>query len=179
MIASRTKKSISEKMLQDPTFYRRFSDVLQKALDDYHQERITDSEFLARVTQVHDGVLNRTGDPLPEAVRDRPLSGAFYGILLEEVNTLEPPPECGRAFATDAALRMEETVRPKAGIVNWTDNSDLQNQMQTDMEDLLCDLKTQYELELSWDVIDRILEQCLNVTRNQLGKSVGAAEAAE
>ena len=49
-IANRTKKTITEKMEEDPFFYRRFSQLLQQVIDDYRAQRISDAEYLRRVT---------------------------------------------------------------------------------------------------------------------------------
>jgi len=49
IIANRTKKTITEKMEEDPFFYRKFSVLLNQAIDDYCAPRISDAEYLKRV----------------------------------------------------------------------------------------------------------------------------------
>ncbi len=39
-IASRTVRTIHEKMDEDPVFYKKFADLIQQAIDDYRQQRI-------------------------------------------------------------------------------------------------------------------------------------------
>ena len=50
-IASRMKKTIREKMDEDPVFYKKFADLIQQAIDDYQQKRISDTEYLRKVSE--------------------------------------------------------------------------------------------------------------------------------
>lgn len=67
MIAHRTKRTITERMEEDPFFYRRFSKVLEDAIEAHKEERISDAEYLSRVQEVLNSVRNRTGDELPRS----------------------------------------------------------------------------------------------------------------
>ncbi len=64
-IAHRTQKTITEKMDEDPVFYRRFGKMLQEAIDAYRAHRISEAEYLKAATEVMEAVLTRTGDKLP------------------------------------------------------------------------------------------------------------------
>jgi type I restriction enzyme R subunit len=61
IIANRTKKTITEKMEDDPFFYRKFSVLLKQAIDDYRAQRISDAEYLKRVTEVDPKSRPRSG----------------------------------------------------------------------------------------------------------------------
>lgn len=52
MIAHATKRAITERLAQDPAFYEKFSKLIQQAIDDYRAKRITDLEYLQRVTDI-------------------------------------------------------------------------------------------------------------------------------
>ncbi|MEM8727613.1 MAG: hypothetical protein AAGE99_02740 [Chlamydiota bacterium] len=45
-IAHATKKVINEKMAEDPTFYEKFSKLIQQAIDDFKARRISDLDYL-------------------------------------------------------------------------------------------------------------------------------------
>jgi type I restriction enzyme R subunit len=45
-IAHATKKIITEKMEEDPYFYEKFSKLIQQAIDDFRQLRISDLDYL-------------------------------------------------------------------------------------------------------------------------------------
>lgn len=171
MIASRTQKTISEKMAQDPAFYRKFSDVLEQALRDFHEERINDSEFLLKVCDVQDAVLHRTGDELPKDVKDRTQARAYFGILREECSG-KASSKSIKEFTVQAALEIEQKFAPKVGIVNWQLNQDVQNQMRIEIDDVLCDLKARFSLELDWNEVDRIIERCLLTAKAQSAAAI-------
>jgi len=59
---------------------------------------------------------------------------------------------------------MDKIIRDRL-IVNWENNTDVQNQMRTAIEDFLFELKDKHQLDLSFDDIDLIMEQCLDVAK--------------
>lgn len=52
MIASRTSKHITDKMSEDPAFYKRFSQLIKDTIDDYLQHRINETEYLKRMKEI-------------------------------------------------------------------------------------------------------------------------------
>ena len=101
VIANRTKKTITEKMEEDPFFYRKFSLLLQQAIDDYKAQRISEAELLARVTDIKDKVRDGRHDDAPEAVRGSDLAKAFFGELTSQLGAgIDVGPTAGRAPAS-------------------------------------------------------------------------------
>lgn len=161
-IAHRTLKSIEERWQMDPTFYKRFSDMLKDAIDAFRQERIKAAEYLSRVTEIMHAVAHRTGEALPEVIRDRDVARAYYGVLLE---TLEPLCEGERdssQLAADAAVAIEDIVDGHR-IVQWTTNTDVQNRMRQDIEDYLFEAKGEWDIKLTWEEMDEITERCIDI----------------
>jgi len=66
--------------------------------------------------------------------------------------------------SVEASLGMDKIIRDRL-IVNWENNTDVQNQMRTAIEDFLFELKDKHQLDLSFDDIDLIMEQCLDVAK--------------
>jgi len=86
-IANRTKKTITEKMEEDPFFYRKLSALLQQAIDDYKAERISEAEYLARVTDTMEEVRGGNVKDVPEALQANDFSRALFGELKTQINT--------------------------------------------------------------------------------------------
>lgn len=80
-IAHRTQRTITEKMDEDPVFYRRFGKILQETIDAYRAQRISEAEYLRKATEIMESVLSRTGDKLPEVLRNKHVAKAFYGVV--------------------------------------------------------------------------------------------------
>lgn len=162
-IAHRTKKTIEERMDEDPAFYRKFSELLEEAIRAFRERRLADRDYLAKVTEIAEAIRTRKDDNLPEAIRHRDVARAFYGVVREALATSDGDL---RQVAAETAARIDDIiVREK--IVNWTTNTDVQNRMRNDIEDALHDLKANTGLALTFDEIDQILEKCLDIARRR------------
>ena len=80
-IAHRTKKTINERMEEDPAFYRKFSEMLEDAIRAFREKRIEDRGYLTKVTEIAEAIRTRKDDNLPETIRHRDVAKAFYGVV--------------------------------------------------------------------------------------------------
>ena len=85
-IASRTAKHISEKMDEDPAFYKKFSQMLQDTIAEYEANRINEAQYLNRVQEIMNNVLAHTDSDIPEALKDKDVAKAFYGLCVESLS---------------------------------------------------------------------------------------------
>ena len=165
-IAHRTQRTITEKMDEDPVFYRRFGRILQDTIDDYRHQRINEEDYLNKVTEVMQSVLSRTGDKLPEILRDRDVGKAFYGVVNEVVARLGVPEAELAAVSAEIAVRIDDAIEPMA-IVDWRTNLDVQNQMRNAIDDLLYDLKEERGFNLTTEDMDAIVERSLDIAKSR------------
>lgn len=163
MIASRTKKTISERMEEDPVLYKKFSTLLEETIAAYHQKRISDLEYLKKATSIMDQVRTGTEGDEPEQVKDREVARAFYRIVEETLKAIDI--ELDRTRAGTIAVQLDEIVKAHR-IVDWTRKSDIQNKMRQAMEDYLYELRDD-DLELGFDVIDEILDGVMRVAMHR------------
>jgi len=164
-IAHRTKKTIEERMEEDPAFFRKFSEMLEDAIHSFRQRRLADRDYLAKVSEIAEAIRSRKDDNLPEAIRQREVAKAFYGVVREAISSHVADGDVKQVVA-DVAMRIDDAVL-RERIVNWTTNIDVQNRMRNDIEDALFDLKSRTGLDLSFDEIDAVLEKCLDIARRR------------
>lgn len=164
-IAHRTKRMIEERIDEDPAFYRKFSEMLEEAIHAFRAKRLADRDYLAKVSEIADAIRTRKEDHLPEAIRQRDVAKAFYGVVGEAVAAHQADGDIKQIVAETAARIDDAILRER--IVNWTTNTDVQNRMRNDIEDALFDLKSRTGLDLSFDEIDAILERCLDIARRR------------
>jgi type I restriction enzyme R subunit len=69
-----------------------------------------------------------------------------------------------RDMGADASLHIDAIVQEHR-IVNWVNNTDVQNQMKMAIEDYLFELKEVRGFDLTFEDVDRILELCLDIAR--------------
>jgi type I restriction enzyme R subunit len=163
-IASRTKRTITEKMEEDPFFYRRFSRILQDVIDDYREQRLTDAEYLAEVTKIMNSVVYRTGDNTPAILNGHSVAKAFYGIVNEVIGGADSSTAEQRQTAAEAALRIDAIVL-RNRVVDWTENIDIQNQISNEIDDYLYELRENSGVKLTLEDMDKIVENAVSVAK--------------
>lgn len=182
IIANRTKKTITEKMEEDPFFYRKFSLLLEQTIAEYKEQRITEAQYLAKVKEIMESVRDRRKANLPYSLDGNEFAQAIYGAVSEQFSPAggwevhdnsEPygskvvPGEAGLdQIRAEMSLRMEEIIRNEA-IVNWRDNPDAQNRMRNQMDDFLFQLQRTRGIMLSLEQMDSLIEACLSIARNR------------
>jgi len=164
MIAHRTKKTITERMQEDPFFYRRFSKVLEDAIEAHKEERISDAEYLNRVQEVLNSVRNRTGDELPRSLKDHDVAKAFYGVVHEVLNAKNGNITNSRELAAAVAIRIDGLIQSKR-VVDWTSNIDVQNDMRNQIDDYLYEMKEENDIDLTSEEMDLIIEGALKIAQ--------------
>jgi type I restriction enzyme, R subunit len=164
LIAYRTKRTISEKWQEDPAFYKRFSQMLAEAIEVFRQRRLSDAEYLKRVTEIMQSVVNRTGDNVPPKLRQHDVAKAFYGVILETLGKQDMAETRRSEVGAEASLGIDAIIRT-VKIVNWETNGDIQNKMRNLIEDYLFELKRKHGVALTFEDIDVIMEQCLDIAR--------------
>jgi len=168
MIASRTIKTIREKMDEDPVFYKRFADLVQRAIDEYRANRISDAEYLRQVEEFMHTVRRGHDADIPPQLLDHKEAQAFFGIVDEVLRGKTGTDAETREIAAEVALAVQDIVckRKKR---DWPTMDDVIKDMQNDIDDYLFGMKTSHDLELATDEMDTIIERCLSVAKKLYG----------
>jgi type I restriction enzyme R subunit len=186
IIANRTKKTITERMEEDPFFYRKFSLLLEQTIAEYKEQRISEAQYLARVKEIMENVRDGRTSNLPPTLEGNDFAQAIFGAVSEQVVGTgsvgvlreEPPayrvsseqnPKQGCTFQNlqaEISLRMEEIIR-KHAVVRWRENQDAQNRMRNDMDDFLFGLQATHGITLTVQQIDSLIESCIRIARNR------------
>ncbi len=186
IIANRTKRTITEKMEEDPFFYRKLSALLQEAIDDYKAQRISEAQYLECVRKVLAQIRDGNRQDTPAILRQSELAEAYFGALKEHLATKPPEAESLRETSpaygggtepaahdsklgellANVACDIETIVRRHA-VVRWRESQDAQNRMRNDLDDLLFRLQHEKGVTLSFAQMDSIIESILRITRNR------------
>lgn len=164
-IASRTAKHISEKMEEDPAFYKKFSELLKEAIKAYEDQRISETEYLNRVKDIMDSVLTRKDPEVPEALEHREIAKAFYGIAKETLHDKFKDVEMQKAVCADIAIASDDIIK-KLLIVDWQGKVDVPKKMMHLIGDYLIDeVRDKYSVSISFEEIDSISERIVDVAK--------------
>ncbi|MBA2621028.1 MAG: type I restriction endonuclease subunit R [Acidobacteria bacterium] len=163
-IAHRTKKTISEKMEEDPYFYRRFSKILEEAIEDFRLKRLSEANYLKQVTDVMNAVLTRDGDDFPAGLRHNENAKAFFGVVNEILSRMPIAVEKSKDTAVEIALEIDGIIS-RNKVVDWLNNSDAQNRIRNEVDDYLYSVRENQVVDLDFDAMDRIIEESLEIAR--------------
>lgn len=164
-IASRTEKHITEKMDEDPAFYKKFSVMLRETISEYEIGRLTELEYLNKVREINEQVLSRTDSDIPEVLNDRDVARAFYGIALEDLKDKSKSADELKMWSSEIAIAADDIILSMLE-VDWHSKIDITRKMTHLIGDFLIDeLRDKYSLTLSFEEIDRIAEQIVEVAK--------------
>jgi type I restriction enzyme R subunit len=166
LIANQTKKTITDKMEEDPAFYARFSKMLEDVIEEHRQQRFSDAEYLRRTRGVMESVVNRTDDEIPSKLRGHEVARSLYGVINESLTKACPDIDRAKNLSADLGLKVDEVIL-RHRIVDWVVNDDVKNRMRDDIEDMLFDLQKNESIQLDINQIDEIMEQCIKIGVNR------------
>lgn len=170
-IASRTSKHISEKMDEDPAFYKKFSQMLKETIADYEAKRISEAAYLNKVQEIMNIVLSHTDSDIPEALRDKDVAKAFYGLSVESLSGKIQDSETRKTISTQTALHIDELIQQAVldngkPIIDWQYKTNITGKLQIEIGDYLIDeVRDKYKIDLSFGEMDEIANKCIEVAK--------------
>ena len=167
-IAHATKRAITERLEKDPAFYEKFSRLIQQAIDDYRAKRLSDLEYLQRVTEIKDAVVSRKDEDLPPALIGEADAAAVYGLLRPFLANHLSNAEQAKATAAEAARAVWDIFRRNRKVGYW-DDLDAQRRTMNEIDDYLYDeVKGARGIALSTDEMDEIIERTMQLARHRM-----------
>lgn len=170
-IASRTSKHISEKMDEDPAFYKKFSQLIMETIADYQAKRISEANYLTKVQEIMDNVLNRTDNEVPELLVDRDEAKAFYGISKELLSERIQDEIIIKEISVQTAMYIDELIRKSVldngkPVIDWQNKSNITGKLLIEIGDYLIDeVRDKYNVNLSFGDMDKLAEDCIDVAK--------------
>lgn len=161
-ITSKLTRSISEKYQENPAYYDSFSKRIREALNQYKEKVISEAEYLAKMrTIMEDYHAGKSTVTYPESIKNNVHAQAFYGVLsavFDEDQEAKVSPD----FAAEIAEEITKIVANHSQ-VDWTNNKTIHDRISQDIDDLFYDYEKERGLELSFDTIDKIIENVKTV----------------
>ncbi len=166
-IASRVKKTCVEKMEEDPVLYQKLSEVIDEAIKAYLEKRLSEEEYLKKMFEVWNEAKEQGSSKVPAELRSDPEAKAYFRLLQEGFEKVAGDSRDDlAAIAAETALKARKTIEERK-IRDWTDNRDVVNAMINDLDDLMFAAKGRYDLPLTGDDIDEILEKIIQVAKRR------------
>ncbi len=170
-IASRTSKHITEKMDEDPAFYKKFSQLLKETIADYEAKRISEAQYLTKVQDIMDNVLTRTDNEVPDSLVGKEEAKAFYGISKELLSDKIQDEIILKEVSVETALNIDELIRKSAldngkPVIDWQNKSNITGKLLIEIGDYLIDeVRDKYNVALSFGEMDKLAGDCIDVAK--------------
>lgn len=81
-ISSSMKRTISEKMEENPALYKKLSEMIDQIIQDFIHGRYAEADYLSRVRETHAEMVNEGASDVPDSLAGDPHAAAFHGYLL-------------------------------------------------------------------------------------------------
>lgn len=164
-IASATRRAITERMEEDPTFYRSFSEMLEETIRDYRAMRISEREYLQQVIDLASKVANKDrGRQMPDAIKGNDDGQAFFGILEDVLVTGDGQP-IDKDETAAIALAIIDIIKAHHIVDVWS-NDIAQNNMRNAIDDYFFDvLRDEKSIDLPVEVMDDLEHKIMDLAR--------------
>jgi len=164
-IASATRRAITEKMEEDPAFYRQFSEMLQETIRAYRERRLSEREYLNSVSDLASKVARKDrGRDVPDSIKGDDDAQALFGLLEGRLARQE-----GAALAPDEgasiALDVTKIIRSHLIVGIWS-NEVAQNNLRNAIDDYFFDvLRDTMQIELPMEQLDDLEQRIMDLAR--------------
>ncbi len=160
-ILAHAQRTITERMEENPAFYRRLSEMIDETIQAYRDGRLSDLDSTQRVEALLELLRNGEGEGQPAALIGQRDAFAYYGVL---TSYIEPPAE----WMVDVALQAQAAINQRK-IRDWVGNPDVENQMKRDLDNLLYDPLRTAGIRLSDERLMALIEAIIMVARKRDG----------
>jgi type I restriction enzyme R subunit len=164
-IASATRRAITEKMDEDPTFYKQFSELLEETIRAYREKRLSEREYLNSVVDLASKVARKDrGRDVPEGIRGDEDAQAFFGILDGQLKTEGDELVAGDDAAA-IAQQIIDIIKSHLIVDIWS-NEVAQNNLRNAIDDYFFDvLRDEKGVELPVEVLDELELKIMDLAR--------------
>ncbi len=164
-IASATRRAITEKMDEDPTFYKQFSELLEETIRAYREKRLSEREYLNSVVDLASKVARKDrGRDVPESIRGDEDAQAFFGVLEGQLKIKDDEPVAGDEAAS-IALEIIDIIKSHLIVDIWS-NEVAQNKLRNAIDDYFFDvLRDERGIDLPVEVLDDLELKIMDLAR--------------
>lgn len=169
-IHSRITKSISQNYNSNPSYYKKFSEMIDETLNKYKDKRISEKEYLEQMYSHFDSYGKDETSDYPSSIVKNDDAKAFYGSIRDFIKEEHEgydidKKEVEEEFAS-LSLEIEKTISNLIK-VDWHNNKDVNNSISQELEDLVCNFSDKHKLNLSWNEIDNIINEVKKIAHER------------
>jgi type I restriction enzyme R subunit len=152
-------------MDEDPSFYAKFSALLEETIREYRARRLSERDYLSSVMDLAQKVASKDrGRRVPDGLRGNDDGQAFFGVL-ESKLVLKDGTTLDEADTAQVALDLIGIVRAHHIVDIWS-NEVAQNRMRNAIDDYFFDvLRDQRGVALDVEILDTLELDLMKLAR--------------
>jgi type I restriction enzyme R subunit len=145
--------------------------MLKETIADYEAKRISEAQYLNKVQEIMNNVLSHTDADIPEALKDKDVAKAFYGLSVESLNGKVQDDVMRKEISTQTALHVDDLIKQAVldngkPIIDWQYKTSITGKLQIEIGDYLIDeVRDKYHINLSFGEMDEIANKCIEVAK--------------
>ncbi|MDX1990807.1 MAG: type I restriction endonuclease subunit R [bacterium] len=158
-ILSHAQKTITERMDENPAFYRRLSQLIDETIQAYREERLSELELAGEAERIQEMLREEATASTPAAFAGRRDAPAYHGLLTTTLESDAP-------WLVEAALAIEDTIN-RLKIRDWVSNLDVQKQMARALDECLYEMLRVQEVTMSNERLDAVIEALVALAKSR------------
>ena len=165
-IAHSIKRTITEKMEENPALYKKLSDLLETLINDFIEGRYAEAEYLKRVRDIYGTVLSEGQEETPNALADDANAAAYHGYLL-----MGPAKDAGADEDTQIAFAkfISQTFDSYRNVPQLFQQTAKLNEIRLAIDNYMYDvLLDEKGVTLSAEQMDVIIENIMTIAERRL-----------
>ena len=137
-------------------------------IDDYRARRISDLEYLKRVSEIKDAVVGRKRDDVPELIAGDDNASALYGVVMPVLGGHIADTDAEKRIGAEAAKTIWQILSRNSKVGYW-DDLDAQRRTMNEIDDYLYDhVKQAHNILLGAEEMDEIIEKSMQLARHRI-----------
>ncbi len=167
-ILSALSATITEKMDSNPAYYEKLSLRIKEIIEAYKNDRLTEEEKLKNAKDVRNMLLsgeNEESENYPEGIKYNKCARAILDNISDEFKLLG---DKSSEVAQSVSISFDNIFKEVSKKPDWVNNSNVANQIDGQIEDILWDLEDEYNIK--FEDLDKIIARVRSIGINNYSK---------
>ena len=164
-IAHAARRTITDRMDEDPSFYRTFSEMLEETIQAYREERISEREYLNKALAIAGKLADRSQDKtIPFPIRGDADGRAFFGIM-RDILAQQTDANLSPDDIAEITLEIIEIIENHLIVDFWTNEIE-QNKLRNALDDYFYRvIRDKKRIQLSENIMDSLQRELFKLAR--------------
>lgn len=164
-IVSALKRTIKLRLDEDPAFYKKFSTLLQEAIEEYRRTRDAEKYLLASKDLATKTVAKDHGEHLPQSIQGNENAIAVFGVVAEVMTELRGVDALSADDSARVAIDLISIVDELLIVGMWSNHNRL-NELKNALEDYIYEeLGDALQIQVDATLLDALQHQVINVAK--------------